>query len=162
MSLKSLFRTLVVVVPLLAIAALNYSYLAVPSLSDDWQTLLQWNGDGGWVPEDFSDQQTMTPAIIWAVIFGALVIAIILIQAGLFLFKSWARTANLIVTVLSILCVPFLGLAVYLPIEATLLELAAMAHYFIISLSYFSPLRREFTKKRKTSLKSPAPSSPPF
>ena len=108
---------MVLYLPLVA-AAIAYNHFAEPGISEDWRTILAWNGDGGWPPSDFGEHLTSTSAIAWFVVLITFFAALLAIQVGLFFFRAWARTGYLIFTVVFLLCVPFFGLAIYLPVEA--------------------------------------------
>ena len=148
MSLRTLFRVLVVLPPLLAVASLTYHCLAEPGLSEDWRAILAWNGDGGWLPSDSEEPLTFASTIAWLVVGISLVIALLAVQVGLFFFRAWARTANLVLTVVFLITVPFSGLSISLPLEAACYEAVSIADGFLLALAYFSPLRRQFAKKR--------------
>jgi hypothetical protein len=80
-----------------------------------------------------------------------LIVAVVAIQIGLFLFRRWARTAYLVCTAVIIVMIPFGGLGIHLPVEAAIYEVVSIADGVILALAYFSPLRREFAKSRTRS-----------
>lgn len=150
MSLQTFFRTVVVIHPLLIVAAIAYPHVAEPHLSENWRTILAWNGDGGWPASDFGDHLTFASAIAWLAVLITFLVALLAVQVGLFYFRAWARTTYLILTVVFLITAPLLGLAVFLPLEAALYEAVSFMDGFIIAAAYFSPLRREFARKRST------------
>ena len=148
MPLRTLFRVIVVLYPVLVAAAIAYQQLSEPYLSEDWRNILAWNGDGGWAPSDFAEGLTSASAIGWGILIITFVVVLFAVQVGLFCFRRWARTGFVALTLLLVVTVPFLGLSIYLPLDAAITELISISDGLIIALAYFSPLRREFAKAR--------------
>ena len=148
MPLRTLFRIIVALYPVLVAVAIAYQQLAEPHLSEDWRSILAWNGDGGWPPTDFAEGLSSASAIGWGVLLIAFLAVLLAVQIGLFCFHRWARAGFLGLTLVFLVTVPFLGLSIYLPLEAAITELISISDGLIIALAYFSPLRRQFAKKR--------------
>lgn len=150
-SLRTLFRTIVVLHPLLVAAVIAYQLFATPRVSEDWRNILAWNGDGGWLGSDFGEHLSPVAATGLLILVIMLLVASLIIQVGLFYFRAWARAGFLVLTVALYFITPFLGLAIYLPVEALLYEMVSVLDGFIIATAYFSPLRREFARKRNAN-----------
>jgi hypothetical protein len=163
MSLRTLFRISVVLSPLLVICGVAWRSYITPRISGDWQTLLLWDGQGSWLLPDVQELGAAASAA-WLVLAIAALVTLLAIQAGLFFFRGWARTAYLVTMVLYIIAAPGFGLSINLPLESTFYELAALVDGFILTAAYFSPLRREFGKSRRIGrmwLQDPGPDALP-
>ena len=147
MPLRTLFRTLVVLSPVLVAIAIAYHHFAEPQLSDDWRTIVARSGDGGW-PSHAGARFASASDTVWLVLLVSLILAAFAVQVGLFFFRAWARAIYVVLTLAFLVTVPFSGLSISLPLEAALYEAVSIADGLIIALAYFSPLRREFTKSR--------------
>lgn len=68
--------------------------------------------------------------------------------AGMFLFKSWARTFSLVFTVAGMIMLPFMGTSVLSWLDYMLVDMAAMLWGAILALAYFSPVSSLFSSTR--------------
>jgi hypothetical protein len=137
MSAKNLFRCLV---------ALSLVLVAMPvvltqppgQVPEDWQALLEWNGNGslveGWIENHWLLLGVGLPVVL-------LVLAA---QLGMFFFWRFARPVNAALAAVFVLLTPFWGISVQLPVEAALWELSLLLEGAIIALSYSQPFSSYF------------------
>ena len=149
MTPKTFFRLLVAATLLVAIA--GGVVAAFPgNISDDWRTVTEWNGNGGFY-ERF-DSFTLPAHIFARVALIALLVILLLfllsVYVGLFLFWRFARIANVLLTVLFVIVAPWAGLVILLPIEAGLYDLTMLCEGAVIALSYTSPIKDYFEPKQ--------------
>ena len=67
---------------------------------------------------------------------------------GLYFFKRWARTANLVLSALLIVVAPALGHIVLSGIAQGLGEIALLLWGAVLAMAYFSPLSERFEASR--------------
>lgn len=65
--------------------------------------------------------------------------------AGMFMFKSWARTFSLVFTVLGLVLLPLMGTSVVSWLDSLLAELCAMIWGAILALAYYSSVSKLFS-----------------
>ena len=65
---------------------------------------------------------------------------------GLLLFKSWARTLFILLTLLSVFGAPFMGWSIETGVEASLSQMGLLCDGAIIFMEYFSSVSTKFTK----------------
>ena len=137
MSAKNLFRCLVAISLFCALAAMAVTQVAtdVPPV---WKTLYEWHGNGGYWDEFTANRWLLLGLGI------PFVILVIAAQVGMFLFWRFARPAYAAVIAVMVLCTPFSGLVVQLPMEAAWWELSAIVDGAIIALSYSQPFSSYF------------------
>ena len=148
MNSKALFRLLVAATLVFAIA--GGLVAAFPgNISDDWRTVTEWNGNGGFY--EWFDQFALPANVI---VRGALIALIVIlglflvsVYVGLFLFWRFARIANVILTVIFVVVAPWAGLVILLPIEAGLYDLTMLCEGALIAFSYASPIKQHFESK---------------
>lgn len=118
------------------------------AISEDWKTVLEWSGNGGyfeWLVESVPEQTFFhVVLLILLVLFLAIVIAV---QIGMFLFWQFARTGYLISTLAFSMVVPFDGLVVMTPLQASLYELSLILDGVVIAMSYLQPVKGYFESK---------------
>ena len=137
MSARNMFRCLVALSFVLAFAPWASTQLPGP-VPEHWQTLLEWNGNGSIVDEVIQNRW-----ILFGV-GGPLVILALAAQIGMFFFWRFARPAYAATTLLFVLLTSFWGIAVVLPVEAALVELAFLLEGAVIALSYSQPFSSYF------------------
>jgi hypothetical protein len=77
-------------------------------------------------------------------IFVLYVVASLVAFVGLYLFKRWARTANLVLAALVVIVSPALGHLVLSGLAHGLGELALLLWGAVLGLAYFSPISERF------------------
>ena len=149
MNAKNVFRLLLVATLLAGIAgALVASFPG--NISEDWRTITEWNGNGGFY-ERFESFTLPTHAAGRVAVITALVLLLLFllsVYVGLFLFWRFARITNLLLTVLLVLVAPWAGLVVLLPIEAGLYDFMMLCEGAVVTLSYTSPIKDYFERKQ--------------
>ena len=145
MSFRTVFRILLVATLVGAIAG-ALAAIFPGTISDDWRTVTEWNGNGS-VYERF-ESFTFPTHIVARVALIALVVLIVLfcisIYVGLFLFWRFARLGNVVLTILFLLVAPWAGLVILLPLEAALYEFTMLCEGAVIALSYSPPIKHYF------------------
>ena len=68
----------------------------------------------------------------------------IAVYIGMFLFWRFARFGFVCLTALSVVLVPFDGLVVMAPVEASLLQLALIIDGVIVAMAYLPPIGGQF------------------
>jgi len=149
MNAKTVFRLLLVAILLGAIAsALIASFPG--NISEDWRTISEWNGSGGFYER--LDSFTLPTHIVARVaVITALVLLLMLllsVYVGLFLFWRFARITNLLLTVLLVLVAPWAGLVILLPVEAAVYDFTMLCEGAVVALSYTSPIKDYFERKQ--------------
>lgn len=91
-----------------------------------------------------------------ASLFVLYVIASLVAFVGLYFFKRWARTTNLVLAALLIVIAPALGHIVLSGLAQGLGEIALLLWGAVLSLAYFSPLSQRFEASGE---KRPVPST---
>lgn len=137
MSAKNLFRCLVAISLVLVVTpmALTQSPGQVP---EDWQTLLEWNGNGS-IVEGLIENRWF----LFGVGIPVLVLALAS-QIGMFFFWRFARPVYAALAAAFVLLTPFWGISVLLPVEAALWELSLLVEGAVIALSYSQPFSSYF------------------
>jgi hypothetical protein len=77
-------------------------------------------------------------------VFVAYVVASLIAFVGLYLFKRWARTANLVLAGLIILIAPAIGHILLSGVAQGLADLALLLWGAVLALAYFSSLSERF------------------
>lgn len=149
MNPKSLFRLLIVVT---MVSAIGGALAAVfpGNISEDWRTISEWSGNGGIYERvgspELLDKESAPYAVIGLLV--ALILFLLSISVGLFLFWRVARLANLLVSVAFLLLAPWEGLVVLLPLEAAFYNFTTLCEGAVIALSYVSPVKDYFETKQ--------------
>jgi hypothetical protein len=73
-----------------------------------------------------------------------LLILLIAIQVGMFLFWRWARVGYICLTGIAIILVGFSGLMVMRPLEMAVDQLACIVPGAIIAMAYLQPVKSYF------------------
>lgn len=148
MNTQKLFRVLLLVSLVATVMAITLHHTASGRVSDDWKTLLQWDGDGGLVdrvPDTFPSSWGARILLIAGLLVAiGFVVFTLVTQIGMILFWRFARPGFLITTALWIGLSPFLGLSVTLPLEGALYYLATLCDGAALAMAYFSPLSERF------------------
>jgi hypothetical protein len=147
MTQKNIFRLFVAIYLALEIgSALAGVYTGV--ISEDWKTVLEWNGNGGYFEllTDSTLEQTFFKVVLFIVLVIFLAIAVT-VQIGMFLFWRFARIGYLVSTLAFGLIVLFDGLVVMVPIQASLYDLTLILDGIIIAMSYLQPFKGFFEFK---------------
>ena len=139
-----IFRLSVVAPIPLCLASAIYASWAEPSFSQNWRDLIAWNGDGGMLPNDFTDASVMT----WA--FMSLVAVMVLITlVNQVLFYFYWRHSRIIYLISFMTMYPvilFLGISITTPVENVLYDLATFVSGMALALAYFSPVAERFRR----------------
>jgi hypothetical protein len=135
------FRTSIIVAPIIALLALIYTTVAIPTFSQDWQDLLSWAGDGG----VFVDGDEFSSSDI-ALLVGLIALTFVALgnQVALFFYWRPSRSIFLGLTILGFVATPFLGLTVAPPMETFGYELSIFISGMTLALAYFSPVAERF------------------
>jgi hypothetical protein len=80
-------------------------------------------------------------------VFIVYVAASLVAFVGLYLFKRWARTANLVLAALIIVVWPAMGHVVLSGLAQGLGEIALLLWGAVLALAYFSPISERFESK---------------
>lgn len=148
MTHKSVFRLLIGCSVLSGVASVLFSYFP-GEIPADWYSLLQWDGDGGFMPGSDEDGEDSTRSnwILLGLSVG-LVLVYLVSLVGMFLLWRPARTVFVLITVAGTLWMFFYGLVVMLPAETALYELGLLLDGAIIAMSYLEPIKSHFESKR--------------
>ena len=103
------------------------------------------------VPEGvrFAEEQywngTSTAGLVFrlGLLLGYVIVSLVAF-VGLYFFKQWARTANLVLSALLLLLAPALGHVVLSGLAQGLAEIALMLWGAVLALAYFSPISERF------------------
>lgn len=139
-----IFRLSVVAPVPLYLAGVIYASSAEPSFSQSWRDLIAWNGDGGILPNDFTDASVIT----WAFMVLVAVMALItLVNQVLFYFYwRYSRVIYLISFITSFHATLLLGLSITTPVENVLNEMTTFLSGMALALAYFSPVAERFRR----------------
>ncbi len=139
-----LFRLSVVAPVPLCLAGVVYASWSESSFSQNWRDLIAWHGDGGLLPNDFTDASVMA----WVFMFLITVMALmILVNQVLFYFYwRYSRVIYLISFITSIAATLFLGLSITTPVENVLNQMATFMSGMALALAYFSPVAERFRR----------------
>ena len=144
MAAKNVFRIVVGLSIALMIAG-AVAAVFPGQMSEDWTTLVQWHGNGG-ISEQISGslpENYWLRAVLLILAVGFLAFAIA-VYIGMFLFWHFARFGFVCLTALSVVLVPFDGLVVMAPVEASLLQLALIIDGVIVAMAYLPPIGGQF------------------
>ena len=146
---KAFFRVLLVA-SFLGIVAGAFISIFPGNISEDWRTITTWNGNGGFY--ESLDVSAFPTSIVGRIGLIALLVVVLLVlvgvYVGLFLFWRYARLCNLLLTILFVLIAPWAGLVVLLPLEASIYDFTMLCDGAVIALSYTSPIKDHFERKR--------------
>jgi hypothetical protein len=81
------------------------------------------------------------------IVFVAYVVASLIAFVGLYQFKRWARTANLVLTGLIILFAPAMGHILLSGVAQGLADVALLLWGAVLALAYFSSISQRFAPK---------------
>lgn len=142
MTHKTVFRLLAALSLVAAIA--SGMMAAYPGdISGDWQTVLEWHGDGSYL-SPVLDNTFASGVGQLALVLGLFAVAT---QIGIFLFWRFARPSYAVLTAFLILFTLFSGLSVMTPTEAALFELSLLLDGAVLAMSYLSPIKAHFQKE---------------
>jgi len=144
MSMKNIFRFLVVVSILFPIIGMVWTEYSMANQIEEVQELQAWNGYGGMLW--FHPDETEIPMSFIVAVGTALLLLLTCIVAitGLLFFKKWARTLMVIVTIVGFAFLPFIGVVIIMPISATLESISTVCFGALIAMAYLEPLKNEF------------------
>ena len=142
-----IFRLSVVAPVPLYLAGVIYASSAEPSFSQSWRDLIAWNGDGGMLPNDFTDASVMS----WAFMILVAVMALITLVNQVLFYFYWrhSRIIYLINFMTSFLATLLLGVSITTPVENVLNEIATFLSGIALALAYFSPVAERFRRGEK-------------
>ena len=142
-----IFRLSVVAPVPLYLAGVIYASSAEPSFSQSWRDLIAWNGDGGMLPNDFTDASVMS----WAFMILVAVMALITLVNQVLFYFYWrhSRIIYLISFMTSFLATLLLGVSITTPVENVLNEIATFLSGIALALAYFSPVAERFRRGEK-------------
>lgn len=153
---RNVFRAVVALSLALSVAGALAALFPGP-MSQDWETILLWHGQGGItdrlderLPESVAGRVTLVALSLGVLGYVAAVVV------GLFFFKRFARFGFVCVCALHLAVVPFDGIVVMTPLEAALLELALLLDGVIVAMSYLPPIAYEFDAQRSANLATQA------
>ena len=137
--MKRNFQTLVVFHQFLI-----FGSLVVQSLTDSWMSPEMRSFLGIDLSVVGDTAEITAPSQMMAVLWWGMTIISLLASVGVILFRRWGRTLFVVVSVLNLLLTPFGG--IYIDVGWTVLvgSAAGIIEGMIISLMFFSPLRRLF------------------
>jgi len=148
MNILRTFKLLVLVSLMATITSATLHWTAANYVTDDWKTLLEWDGDGGLIEETPDEFPSSWPArilfIVGVLAAVGLVLFTLVFQIGLLFFWRFARAGFLVMTALWLALTPFLGLSVTLPLEDMLYYLATLCDGAVLAMAYVSPVRDQF------------------
>jgi hypothetical protein len=153
MNMTLVFRTAVVLSPLLAVAAIAYQELAGNTFSQEWRDLIAWDGYGGLFFGE-EDGELMTPTFLILVGF---VLLLLVNQVALFFYWGPSRWIYLSCIVIAFLIYPFVGITVLTPIASSFYYLSMVLDGLILALAFYSPIAEKFSS-RVTDGRSSLPS----
>ncbi len=148
MNIKTVFRLILISSLLFEILSILPQYFSPLIKNENVKSLHEWNGYGGIF--EISHLESI-------LIISFVVIAILMVISfiGVFLFKKWARTLYVILTISLYMTLPFWGITIYLPWEDFFHEIATILGGVVFAMMYLEPISSEFNKKsRKTQLLS--------
>jgi hypothetical protein len=145
LSAKALFRLLVVVTfvaPFLSFA------LPTGNISEDWRTVGEWHGNGGFWLDLIAYVSGLEGARCIAAIAALVALAGLVLGLGVGLFLFWrpARLANLLIALYVILVAPWSGLVVLFPLEVALADFRMLCEGAVIALSFTPPIKDYFER----------------
>ena len=142
-----LFRLSVVFPVPLSIAGVVYASSSESSFSQNWRDLIAWHGDGGLLPNDFTDASVMA----WVFMLLVAVMALITLVNQVLFYFYWrcSRVIYLISIITSIAATWFLGLSITTPVENVFNEMATFMSGMALALAYFSPVAERFRRGEK-------------
>ena len=149
MNAKTVFRLLLVAILLGAIAsALIASFPG--NITEDWRTITEWNGNGGFYErlDSVTSPAHIAGRVAVISLLAVIVLFLLTVYVGLFLFWRFARLSNLLLTILLLLLAPWSGLVILLPIEAAVYDFTVLCEGAVIALSYTSPVKDYFERKQ--------------
>lgn len=112
----------------------NFHYLLA---STEMLNILSFNG---------LERSLKFPELVgWAFLFAWLLVSI-----GLLTFNSSARLQFIVLSIISLVIVPFSGLMVLHPLDALLFSIIGMLDGAIIVMFYLTPIANEFKTTHKT------------
>ncbi len=130
---------------ILPVMALGSTIIMLETYPIEWQQLVEWNGEGSFFDVDF--ESPSTSSIVIGIIGGLFLIASIASFVGLFIFKRWARTITVILTALTFIGTPFMGVVVLLPVEAMLFDLSATLYGVMLAMCFLPPISNHFSQQ---------------
>jgi hypothetical protein len=144
---KNIFRFMVALSLALMLAAVLAGFFP-PELPEQWESILEWNGDGG-ITEALIDsvpEDGPYAALALAPLIGIFLMSL-LFQIGLFFFWRFARFGYVILVGFYVALGAFDGLYIATPLEQALFELTSLVDGAIIAMAYLPPVRDYFEAK---------------
>lgn len=137
--MKRNFQALVVLHQFLIFAS-----LVVQAITDSWMPpeMRSFLGIESSVMEDASD--VLSSSRMMETIWWAVTLVFIVASVGLILFRQWGRTLFVFLSILNLLLIPFGEIYVDTGWTVFVGSAAGIVEGMIISLMFFSPIRRGF------------------
>lgn len=142
MNAIALFRLSIIAPFALTGIGAAYAIVAMSTFPQDWQDIMEWNGDGGIFPRDISTASAWT----W-VIIGFIALAAILALVNQILLIFYWKPSRLIYMCSCILFYPMMllfGLSILTPVEYVVYEIAAFFSGITLALAYYSSVAERF------------------
>jgi hypothetical protein len=144
MAPRNRFRFIVAISVALTVVTGILDYTWHPS-SPEWAAVLEWDGNGGVLQYlKHNLPATVVGRVVLFLSLLALLIYMIAVQIGLFLFWSFARIGYVLLVAFFTVVATLDGLAVAAPWEVALGTLSCVLDGAIICLSYVAPISRHF------------------
>ena len=144
MKIKTTFRLFIILSLVLPLAGFAWTELIATDQTQEIQDLLLWDGYGGLLWQGTEEQEMTTLALIFLLLFIGLGILGVASIVGMFLFKKWARTITVVITIFSIMSTPFMGIWIGMPIDTMFGDISAYLFGALLCMSYLEPLNSEF------------------
>ena len=116
-------------------------------LSEEWRTLLEWNGHGGILdhmrynlPQDAAERVALMALLVSTLAY------VVAVQIGIFLFRPFARVGYVLIAGGFALFAAFDGLYVATPLQSAIHSFALVIDGAIIAASYLQPIASYFDR----------------
>lgn len=149
MSLVLFYRTLIIV-DILLVAL--YGFLSGPLTahhSENWQTLLEWDGNGSILDGLEHSEPTLIALVATFSVIVVLLLALVWNTIGIFLFWPSSRWLYLALSLIAYLSIPIWGITVITPWALLASELGTYIAGILLALMFFSPLATRFQNRTK-------------
>jgi hypothetical protein len=144
MAPQNFFRCVVTLSLLLSIIT-AVSGIYAENIPEDWNTLLEWSGNGGVLEHATNNLPKDNTARIALLLLGLGFVAFVTaVQIGMFLFWHFARTGYVVLTGAFVIFTAFDGIVVTVPVQEAFYELTLLVDGAVIAMSYLSPISAYF------------------
>ncbi len=159
MSRLLVFRSVVAGSFLTCVVAAIYSSWAESGFSQDWRDVLEWNGNGGIIPDNSDDLS----ATGWVFVVALMLWGLVTVVNEVLFFFCWrySLTIYLWTSLMGIGFTLFFGLSIMSPIEGTLLQASIFLSGIALTLAYCSPIAERFAPLRDVSVAASPDAAPP-